>query len=132
VPFRVIPDRGQVSEYGVESSSKQSCDVFDDHILRSNLANESCEVTPKTGPRACNSSTLAGGADVLTGESAADKIDANFGKSKQVCVEFSDIGEAGDGRPVLSEHGAAVGFNLAEGNGSHPGALKSETESANS
>jgi hypothetical protein len=32
---------------------------------------------------------------------------------------------------VLSEDGAGVRLNLAEGDGSHPGPLKTETEAAN-
>src|SRR5215831_11790159 len=35
VPFRVVPARGQVSEYPSHSSSKESCDVFHDDVAGS-------------------------------------------------------------------------------------------------
>jgi hypothetical protein len=32
IPFRVIPDRGQVSEYVSHSSNKETRDVLQDHV----------------------------------------------------------------------------------------------------
>ncbi len=35
MPFRIIPERGQVSENGAKPSTKQSCDVFHDDVAGS-------------------------------------------------------------------------------------------------
>jgi hypothetical protein len=32
VPFRVIPDRGQLTEYSIQPPSKQRCHVFQEHV----------------------------------------------------------------------------------------------------
>jgi hypothetical protein len=81
MPFRIKPDFGQVAENGSEPSSSESWDVFDDHPSGPNCANDPSKIVPKTGPLACESSPLAGNADVLAWESAADEIDAEI-----VCV----------------------------------------------
>lgn len=39
-PFRIIPDAGQVSEYGAHSVIEQRCHVFHEHEPRAQLANE--------------------------------------------------------------------------------------------
>jgi hypothetical protein len=46
VPFRIIPERGQVSENTAQAPSKQSCDVLHDRVLWSYLANNSGELAP--------------------------------------------------------------------------------------
>ena len=69
--------------------------------------------------------------DVLAGEPAADNVDgSDVISGKSVCCEVSDILELGDEGPVLSEHGAGVGVDFTEGDGSHPGSLEAEGESA--
>jgi hypothetical protein len=40
VPFRIKPERGQVSENSLNSPSKQSCDVLHDDVARSYFANK--------------------------------------------------------------------------------------------
>ena len=35
VPFRIVPERGQVAENTVKSSIKESCDVFHEHVAGS-------------------------------------------------------------------------------------------------
>jgi hypothetical protein len=68
----------------------------------------------------------------LTRESAGNALDADAGKSKTSCVEFADVWIAGDVRPMLSEHGATVGVEFAEGDRDKSGGFKSESEAANS
>ena len=46
VPFRVIPERGQVSEYVAQPSTKQRCDVLHDDVSGSNFANDSRVLAP--------------------------------------------------------------------------------------
>jgi hypothetical protein len=130
MPLRVIPERGQLSEYRVQPSSKQRCDVFHDNVAGSNFANESGKMAPQPAARACKTSSLSRDADVLAGEPATDDIDGDSIGSKLSCGEGSHVRVARDARPVLGKHGAAVGLTFAEGDGSHAGALEPETESA--
>jgi len=93
VPLRVIPARGQVSENTLKPPSKESCDVLHDDVAGSKLANESRVLAPKT--RACpvDSSALAGEADVLAGESAAEDVDVwhRHGHSPDFTFTVSDV-----------------------------------------
>jgi hypothetical protein len=41
IPLRIIPERGKVSEYSARSPSKQSCDVLNDDVAGSKVANGS-------------------------------------------------------------------------------------------
>lgn len=40
VPFRIIPERGQVAEYSSDSPSKECCDVLHTDVFGSKLANQ--------------------------------------------------------------------------------------------
>jgi hypothetical protein len=132
MPFRVIPDLGQVSEYGAHPSIKQRCDVFHDDEARSYLANEARELSPETGPLACNASLRAGVADVLAGEAATDDIDSWGISGKLVCIEGSYVIPDWHVGPMLLEDCAAVGIDFTETDGLHPGSLKPETKTADS
>jgi hypothetical protein len=46
MPFRVIPERGQVSEYVAKPSMAQICDVLHDDERWSKLANKAGVITP--------------------------------------------------------------------------------------
>jgi hypothetical protein len=74
VPLRIKPDLGKVSEYLVQPSSKQRCDVLHDDVAGSNLANNSGVLGPETRASALNSCALACDGDILAGESAADEV----------------------------------------------------------
>ena len=87
IPFRVIPARGQVSEYNAKPPTKQSWHVLHEYESRSKLANDSEELLPQSGPLAFDSCTLGGVADVLAGESPADEING----LKVVATNFSDV-----------------------------------------
>jgi hypothetical protein len=116
MPFRVIPERGQISKYGFDSAKSECCDVFDNHISRSNFANDSREVMPQAGPGACNTSPKTGAADVLARKAAADDVnglDASI--SKGGSGKFSDICEARDFGPVLTEYRPAIFLTLTKG-----------------
>jgi hypothetical protein len=75
VPLRVIPARGQVSEYALHSSSKESWDVLHDDVPGSKLANESGVLAPKTRAFPVESCALAGVGEVLAGEAAGEDVD---------------------------------------------------------
>ena len=57
------------------SSSKESCDVFHDHVARLKLANEPRKLPPQPRARASEAFTIACKADVLARESAAENVD---------------------------------------------------------
>src|SRR5260221_6851879 len=151
MPFRVIPDLGHVSEYCCQPSTKQRCDVLHDDVAGSKFPNESVVFAPESTSRACKTSTLSGNADVLAGEASADDVNTAFeslsppmlfaprpalvaspanGVGHRLGAEFSDVSEDGDAWPMSSKYCSAVGVDFTESNGSHPGSLKSEAESA--
>ena len=69
--------------------------------------------------------------NILAWEPAADDIHGNAICPEAIGSENCDIVVAGDAGPVLGEDAAAVGIDLAEGDGSHAGALEAEGEAAN-
>jgi hypothetical protein len=74
-PFRIKPCLGQFSKNGVQSVSKDRCDVFQDNVLGSYQANDSDEFVKETTPRALpDPRLLACGADVLAGKATANNI----------------------------------------------------------
>ncbi len=74
-PFRIKPCLGQFCENGVQSVSKDRCDVFQDNELGSYQANDSDEFVKETRPSAfLDAGLLACCADVLAGESSANNV----------------------------------------------------------
>jgi hypothetical protein len=131
MPFRIKPDRGQVPENSLKPPTKESCDVLHDDVTRSKLARKSSDFRPKPRARSVSdASTLPGKADVLARESASNEFNGNSVCVQSLLGEGSHVFVAGHIGPVLFEDGAAVGLDLAEGDGSHPRPLKSEGEAA--
>jgi hypothetical protein len=69
-PPAVIPERGQITEHSVESSSKECWTVLHKREAGSNLANDPRHVGPHAGALAVDSGALAGDADVLARKTA--------------------------------------------------------------
>jgi hypothetical protein len=74
-PSSIVPARGQLPENSPEPASKESCDVFQQHVAWSNLANdaddlekESAALSVESGPASCD-------AEILTGETTAEDVD---------------------------------------------------------
>lgn len=74
MPFRVIPERGQVTEDSVESANNECCNVFHDDVAWSQLANDAGEFTPQSASRSMYPLALADVADVLTGKPAGNHV----------------------------------------------------------
>jgi hypothetical protein len=87
-PLRIEPQRGQVPEHAVESSSSESCDVLHEDEAGSNLAHDPSEVRPEPRPLPVDAFSLPGVADVLTGEAASDEI---HDSTPWAAVEGGDI-----------------------------------------
>src|SRR5690348_3417609 len=75
IPFRVVPARGQVSEYlGHASSSKEPWDVLHERVAGSKKANESSKLWPEPS-LVGGSSAPSSQADGLAWESARKYVD---------------------------------------------------------
>ena len=112
MPFRIIPERGQVPENGSKPrspvSSKQVWYVLQDCVSRSKLANESGVLEPESAALASESGAFSGEADVLAGEPAAQEIDG-FNGSPINCANISVSLNVG---PVFGEHSLTVGIDF--------------------
>jgi len=73
-PPTVIPDRGQITEHSVESSSKDCWAVLHVCESRSNLANDPRHVGPEPAALAVDAPPFAGRADVLAREAARNHV----------------------------------------------------------
>jgi len=127
IPFRIEPERGQVSENVSKPPSKQSCDVFHDDVSGSNLANKTPEFTPQSGAFTSESCAFPCEANVLAWESTADDIyrlhaGERFSAQGTYVIKNWDIG------PMLSQNCSAVGIDFAERDGAHSCSFESETE----
>src|SRR5262245_43476465 len=86
IPFRVIPERGQVAEYVSHSPSKQPWNVFQQQPPGFQVANDVTGCGPEP-PAIRLREALAGEGDGLAGESSGHKV--NCGSSSAGCVAVS-------------------------------------------
>jgi hypothetical protein len=94
VPSRIEPERGKVGEDGIESSSNESCDVFNEHVAGSNQAHGVPHGLPEAGPLAGDSGSEPGVGDVLTGKTSRHEIHlAAVAFSPSVGDESADVAE---------------------------------------
>lgn len=77
VPFRVIPEVGQIAENTSEEESaigrKDAWDVLQQDSFRSHLANDPCHISPDES-LVGHTESLAGETDGLAGKSRSDEI----------------------------------------------------------
>jgi len=111
MPFRVIPDLGQVSENVSHPSTKQRCHVLQDREFWSNHANGSNNMPVESRTGAGQSGALAGERDVLAWEPACDDICLAFDEfaRRHVAVNW-------DIWPMFREHALAERIDLDEAN----------------
>jgi hypothetical protein len=86
-------------------------------VDRSNFANESRVLSPEAAALAINARAFSRKTDILTGKSAADRIDSNSVSGQSVGCEFSDVVIDRHSGPVFRQHLAAIRFDLAERDG---------------
>lgn len=131
VPFRIIPDRGQVSENSAQPSTKQCCDVLHDKELWSKFASKPDDLDPEAASRSIQASAKSCERQILAREPSADDIDGNSIGSKSLCGEFSNVMIARHLWPVFRQHAAGKFFNFAKGDRLKPaGAFQPKTETA--
>jgi hypothetical protein len=73
-PFRIEPQRGQVTEDSAKSANSEGWGVLHEHEARSYLANDAGKLSPKAASLAVDSRSCSGNADVLTGKAARNDI----------------------------------------------------------
>lgn len=133
-PLRVIPCFGQVSENSSDRRSVPSLPfpgeergyVLHDDVAGSKLANDPGELGPKTRAGSVDSGAVAGGAEVLTGEAAADEVD----RREVLRADLADVFEALRLGEVAREDGPAVGVLLDLPERRHSAAVEAELEAA--
>lgn len=110
VPFRIIPERGQVSENSANSPSKQCCDVLHDDDPWSKLANQSGELGPQSASCASKTRSTACEANILAGKSSNDCIRLNPVCSQSIGGKRSNIVIKRNSRETRREGG--LGFTI--------------------
>ena len=91
IPFRIVPEKGQVSENNSKPSTSERCDVLHDDDFGSKLANESGILPPQARSFTLDASARAGKADVLAGEPAADGANPNSVCGQSFSREGADV-----------------------------------------
>jgi len=125
VPLSIEPDRGQLSEYGTHSSSKDRCDVFQDDCPGLEQSSQANDFKEQATPVACEPCPFSGNGNVLTGEATCD--DVNPPRLDLVAWwERLDVVPASDVRPVLGEDSRCIVVNLHLPRAGHPSPFKSQ------
>lgn len=111
IPFRIIPEMGQVPENSVEPSVTEDGDVLHDDVSGLKTANEVCIFAPQPATGSIKSRRLPsrrGLGKILTGKSPCQYVNrCGIGRDMANVV----IHRTG---PVLLQHGSAkqIGFHL--------------------
>jgi hypothetical protein len=128
--FAGVVDLFQVSDDPVSAASSESRAVLNDDETGSNLGDEASVFAPEAGAVSVESGATTRKADVLAGEASADDISGNSICPKLISRERPNVLIDWHLRPMLAEHGAAIGFDLAERDRAEASPLKAETEAA--
>src|SRR3990167_6865082 len=129
VPLCIKPERIEVAKDCCQSSRAKRNDIFDDDEPWRGIFHESAEFAPEAGARPVESCAGAEQTNVLAWESSANDIDIPQA-TRLLNPQFSHVRKDGNIRPVLSDDGAAVGFDFTEGDCSHPRSFESKAESS--
>jgi hypothetical protein len=121
-PARIIPQRGQVSEYCSQPPNSERWAVLHEDVAASHLADDSPHVAPESGALTIEPVSVASDGDVLAREAARHDIHQTAPRSS---VEGSHIvpdWEGGQVAVVLSGHedGASVWLDFDGADGSPP------------
>jgi hypothetical protein len=108
-PFRIIPQRGQVSENSSKPARSEHWGVFHEDVAGSYLANDSGHVVPHSAARSVDSCASSGCADVLAWEAPADDIDAPAPRFPVEGLHVVPDWEAGQASVPLSGEEALAG-----------------------
>jgi hypothetical protein len=126
MPFRVIPDRGKITQDPIEPSLGEHGDIFKERDARSTSANGTDAILPeaRTIPRQASSSTSL--ADVLTRESPGDDVDS----WKQRKIDIRNIAKnLGIGKS-LTENTSRIHITFNRPHRAEPGSVQPELKTA--
>jgi hypothetical protein len=130
VPFRIIPDLGQVSENPVKSATAEHGNVFHDDVAWSYLVNNSGVLAPEAAPRSRDACAFSRSGDILAGESSANNLSCSPELVTDEC--FNIVMDCNVG-PVFMQDVLTVWVNFTKGDDSKSSsAFKSERETTNS
>jgi hypothetical protein len=103
---RCIAALFQLLARSVDPSRSARSNVFDDDPFGAKLANDSAALVEKAALRTAEASSLASGAEVLTGTAKADDVDGGevVGSGFENVIEPFGVG------PMSGEHGSTVGL----------------------
>lgn len=110
-PFRIEPQRGEVSKNNGKAALCEGSDVFDEDEVRPERLDDTRELAPETGACAIEAAAPAIGsrvADVLAGEATTDDV-----WSFCSLIDFPHVVVALDPGPVRLEDGAGVRVAVA-------------------
>lgn len=134
IPFRIEPERGQVSENNSKPPRSEHWAVLHEHVAGSNLANDPCHFSPQARAVSSESSTLAGGTDVLTREASRNHVNKAAPRSSVKTAHVRPNWEWSEGSIVLSLRqnlcGVGITFNCAHGSPSQEMASEDASTSA--
>jgi hypothetical protein len=121
-PFRIEPERGQISENATKPPNKEVCAVFHEHETGSKDANGSDELGPQPGLPAPDARLRPGPRNVLAREPAADEVTFPFGSIPG--RKGADIVVPPNVGPVLRQYAPAEWVYLHLPDAAHPGPFK--------
>lgn len=123
-PFRIEPELGQRPENGIESSaSSDGCDVLQEQVAGSYVANGADEVEVEAAPLAADAGSLSGEREILAGEASDHQIDTISESSAWECADVRpdrSVVQVARRHP-RSEDGCCVAFPLHISQGSTAG-----------
>jgi hypothetical protein len=132
MPLRIIPDRGQGSENGIQPSRKQRSDVLHEDKPWFQFANETGVSEPKAATLTRKAGSLSCETDVLAWEAAADCINGNSVCGETFAGKRFNVIVTGNLRPMLLQNLLREWLDLAERDGLESAcALKAKVEAAN-
>lgn len=134
VPFDIVPERGQVPEYGSEVVvSKESTDVLQERVAGSNLAKDAGRPRPAV-PFVVGPALATGAGKGLTGEAASDDIHAATpGSSVEGAGVIPDREQGEQTVPLATEEHFPVireDFHTADGAPAEEGGAEESATSA--
>jgi hypothetical protein len=133
-PLRIVPQRGQVTEHGVESAKSEGWGVFHEDVTGHHLANDSGELSPESGAFAGDPGSASSNGYVLTGKAA--RYDVNTA-SPRASVKGANVVPDWERvkRPVVlprsqDRSGIGVTLNGADGSPSEQSSAENSATSA--
>jgi len=121
-PFRIVPHRGQVAEYGSKPPPSKRWGVLHEHVAGSYCANDPSHFRPKPGSFASDSCALAGDADVLAGKAARYHVNTASPRPSVKGANVIPNRERREKAVILSggKYAGAVGVDFDGADGSPP------------